>query len=114
MSILMAKSASYDWVTRTRMPAPDVSVDKAFSAGTPVASPNPAVVMQRGSPEPIEYENPPFLAPAHPPSPAPIKDAAPTDGDDYLSSARGFVNGVFIAVPLWIVIGGLTRLFLAW
>ena len=38
------------------------------------------------------------------------RKAAPVDTD--MRPARGFVNGVFVAVPLWCVIGLLTWLWL--
>ena len=87
---------------------------KAPIADLPGGFPNPAIAMRRGEPDLIEHKDAAFIAPFRGPSSAPIGDMAPTDTDDDLKPARGFVNGVLISVPLWVVIVALSWLFLAW
>jgi hypothetical protein len=111
---MVAKGASYNWISQVRASAPEVPMAKAPIADLPVAFPNPAIAIRRGEPDLIEHKDAAFIAPFRGPSSAPIGDTAPTDIDDDLKSARGLVNGVLISVPLWVVIIGLTWLFLAW
>ena len=44
---------------------------------------------------------------------APSSDTAPADGHDDLRTARGIVNGVIFAVPLWAMLGALVWLLVA-
>jgi hypothetical protein len=112
--IMVAKGASYNWISQVRASAPEVSMAKAPIADLPVAFPDPAIAIRRGEPDLIEHEDSAFIAAFRGPSSAPIGDTAPTDTDDDLKPARGLVNGVLISVPLWVVIVALTWLFLAW
>ena len=45
--------------------------------------------------------------------PGPTADATPADDHDDLNTARGIVNGVIFAVPLWAMLGALVWLLVA-
>ena len=111
---MMAKDASFNSISQVGASAPEVPMAKAPIAELPGTFPNPAIAMRRGEPDLIEHKDSAFIAPFRRPCSDPIRDTAPTDTDDDLKPARGFVNGVLISVPLWVVIVALTWLFLAW
>jgi hypothetical protein len=111
--IMMAKGASFNSISQVGASAPEVPMARAPIADLPGTFPNPAIAMRRGDPDLIEHQDSAFIAPSRRTSSDPIGETAPTDTDDDLKSARGFVNGVLISVPLWGVIVALTWLFLA-
>jgi hypothetical protein len=111
--IMMAKGASFNSISQVGASAPEVPMARAPIADLPATFPNPAIAMRRGDPDLIEHQDSAFIAPSRRTSSDPIGETAPTDTDDDLKSARGFVNGVLISVPLWGVIVALTWLFLA-
>jgi hypothetical protein len=71
----------------------------------PAAAPDPPMASERVSPGLVECEGPAVIAEFGRPSSGPIEDAALDDSDDDLKSARGFINGALIAVPIWGLIG---------
>ena len=112
--IMMAKGASFNSISQVGASAPEVPMARAPIGDLPATFPNPAIAMRRGDPDLIEHQDSAFIAPSRRTSSDPIGETATTDTDDDLKSARGFVNGVLISVPLWGVIVALTWLFLAW
>jgi hypothetical protein len=110
---MMAKGASFNSISQVGASAPEVPMARAPIADLASTFPNPAIAMRRGDPDRIEHQDSAFIAPSRRTSSNPIGETAPTDTDDDLKSARGFVNGVLISVPLWGVIVALTWLFLA-
>jgi hypothetical protein len=113
MNILMAKGASHDSVSSVRPSASEASMDIVHVADLPVASLDPAMALQRGRPAPLEHADPTLVAPLRGPSSGPIDDAALTNADDDLKAARGFMNAVLFALPLWGLIALLVWFFLA-
>lgn len=55
--IMVAKGASYNWISQVRASAPEVSMAKAPIADLPVAFPDPAIAIRRGEPDLIEHED---------------------------------------------------------
>jgi hypothetical protein len=83
-----------------------------YVAELPAASSDRAMVSGRVSPDLVEYAGPAVIAAFRRPYSRPIVGAALTDADpdpdDDLKVARGFANGVLLAVPMWGLIGLLT------
>jgi hypothetical protein len=78
----------------------------------PAAAPDPPMASEPVTPGLVECEGPAVIAAVHRPSAGPLEDAAFADADDDLKPARGFINGVLIAVPMWGLIGLLAWYFL--
>jgi hypothetical protein len=114
MNIQTAKGASYDSGSSMQPFAPEDSMATVDAVDLPAGPPNPAIVLERGSPDPVEYEDPAPVAALLWPSPRPIEAAALADLDDDLKTARGFTTAILLSVPLWGLIGLLTWLIVRW
>jgi hypothetical protein len=112
-NVMTAKGASHHPSSSVRPFVPEVSMSKAPVAYLPVAAPNQAMMLQRTNAELASHEDPIPVASSRQPSSGMLEDASPVDTDDDLKPARGFINGVLLAVPLWGLIGVLTWLLLA-
>jgi hypothetical protein len=106
----MAKSGSYDSDWPVRPFAPEVSMAIVHTADLPAGSPDPALALERGSPDLAEPEDPAPVAALCRTSPGPIENATTSDTDDDLKPARGFMNATLLSVPLWGLLGLLTWL----
>jgi hypothetical protein len=111
--VMKAKGASHDPISSVRQSAPEVAMFEATDAHLPAAPPNKAMTLQHSNAEPHSHEDPIPSASLQRPSSGLLEDAPPTDTDDDLKPARGFRNGVLLAVPLWGLIGLLAWLLLA-
>jgi hypothetical protein len=114
MNIQMAKGASFDSVSSVRSPASEVSMATVHVSDLPPGTAEPATTLARRRPDLAEHEDPDPIARFRRPTPGPIEDAALADTDDDLKPARGFMNAVLLAVPLWGLIGLLTWLVVRW
>jgi hypothetical protein len=113
MNTLMAKGASHVSVSSVRPSASEVSMNIVHVADLPAAAPGPAMVLQRSRPTPVDHADSALITPLSRRCSGPIEDSAPPGADDDLKAARGFMNAVLFAVPLWGLIALLIWLVLA-
>jgi hypothetical protein len=89
-------------------------MDNVHVIDLPAAPADPAEALERGGADTVECEGPAFIASLRRASSGRIENPAHTTINDDWKPTRGFMNGVFLAVPLWGLIGFVLWFVLAW
>jgi hypothetical protein len=89
-------------------------MDNVYAVDFPNAPADAATAWEHCDDDPIDYDDAAPIAPLHRTAFTPIEDAAITESDADPKPARGFLNGVLLAVPLWGLLGVATWFVLQW